>query len=143
MVTKPITIDMIKYLAHRLAANTMSWDEPIPDFETRYPNILESSIAAPFQRFIGKDLYKGLIGKGAVLFYLMIKNHPFQNGNKRIAVATLLIYLFINKKWIKVDTKELYNFAVWVAKSPPGLKDPVVAAVMQFIKKHIVDSPVK
>jgi death-on-curing protein len=87
-----ITIEKIKHIAHELAVQTMSWDEPIPDFETRYPNVLESCIMVPFQKFNRKYLYPGLIGKAAILFYLLIKNHPFQNGNKRIAVTTLLVF---------------------------------------------------
>ena len=94
---KRISIDIVEYVAHTLAVETMSWDEPIPDFGTRYPNILESCISAPFQEYEGKELYKGLTAKAAILFYLMIKNHPFQNGNKRIAVTTLFLFLL----WIR------------------------------------------
>lgn len=134
---KPLTIDEIKYLAHRLAADTMDWDEPIPEFETRYPNVLESCIATPFQKFERKNLYTGIDGKGAVLFYLLIKNHPFQNGNKRLAVSSLLVFLYRNNKWIKVDNKELYNLAVWVAQSPSLAKDEIVIFISKFIKKYL------
>ena len=134
---KPLTIDEIKYLAHRLAADTMDWDEPIPEFETRYPNVLESCIATPFQKFERKNLYTGIDGKGAVLFYLLIKNHPFRNGNKRLAVSSLLVFLYRNNKWIKVDNKELYNLAVWVAQSPSLAKDEIVIFISKFIKKYL------
>jgi prophage maintenance system killer protein len=70
----------------------------------------------------------------------MIKNHPFQNGNKRIAVTTLFFALYENKKWIEVDTQTLYNFAVWVAESPSNAKEEVVRYVEKFIKKYMVDS---
>ncbi len=133
-----ITIENIRYLAHFMAKKTMSWDEPIPEFETRYKNSLESCIATPFQRFDKKFLYKGFIGKASVLFYLMIKNHPFQNGNKRIAVATLLVFLFINKKWLIVDNKVLYNMAKWVAQSPIEAKDDVINYIEKFVKKNLV-----
>jgi len=133
---KTLRLEEIKYLAHRLALDTMSWDEPIPPFETRYPNILESCIAAPFQKFSGRNLYAGLSGKGAALFYLLIKNHPFQNGNKRLAVATLLVYLYKNQRWLKVDNQELYNLAVWVAQSPALAKDQVISYIDSFIKKY-------
>lgn len=89
---KTIFIVEVEYLAFRLAKETMDFNEPIPDFSTRFPNILESCLAVPFQRFSQKSLYKGLIEKAAILFYLMIKNHPFQNGNKRIAMTTLFYF---------------------------------------------------
>ena len=132
-----LTIQKVEFLAHRLARETMSWDEPIPDFKTRFPGILESCLATPFATFGGKDFYKTLIEKAAILFYLMVKNHPFQNGNKRIAVTALLTFLALNKKWLRVGTQELYLFAVWVAKSPAELKNDTVNAVKTFLKKYL------
>ena len=134
-----ISIKDIQFIAFKLAQEHLAFNEPIPDFETRFPNVLERCVEAPFQSFDKKPLYKGLIGKAAILFYFMIKNHPFQNGNKRIAVTTLFVFLHENKKWIKVDNQELYNFAVWVASSPAKLKNEVVDAIEQFLKLHMVD----
>jgi death-on-curing family protein len=135
---KLISIAEIEYLAFRLAKETMDFNEPIPAFSTRFPNILESCLAMPLQGFSGKTLYRGLISKAAILFYLMIKNHPFQNGNKRIAMTTLFVLLYKNKKWMRVDNQELYNFATWVAASPARLKDVTVMAVEKFIKTYLV-----
>ena len=134
-----LTITEVEYVAFRLARETMSWDEKIPDFSSRYPGKLESCLATPFQRFAGRNLYQGLIGKAAVLFYLMVKNHPFENGNKRIAMTTLFYFLHKNKKWLKVDNRELYNFAKWVAESNPKLKDETVSAIQKFVKTYIVN----
>lgn len=133
-----LSIQEIKDIAFELAKETMTWDEPIPDFETRFPNILESCLATPFQTFDKKHLYKGLTEKASVLFYLMIKNHPFSNGNKRIAVTTLLVFLSLNGKWIEVSNQELYNFAVWVASSPPDVMEQTAAAVENFLEKNLV-----
>ena len=126
-------------MAHSLAREIMTWDEPIPDFGTRRPHILERCLIAPFQSFGGKKLYKGLIGKAAILFYLMVKNNPFQNGNKRIATTAMLYFLYRNKKWLRVDNQELYNFAKWVAESNPKLKGETVQATEKFIKTYLVD----
>jgi len=136
---KTITVKEVEYIAFRLAKGLLSFNEPIPDFSTRFPNILESCLAVPFQIFGGKSLYPTLVSKAAILFYLMIKNHPFQNGNKRIAMTTLFVFLYKNKKWLKVDTQELYNFTVWMASSPPSVKDQTVKAIEKFLKDHLVD----
>ena len=136
---KKISLAEVEYIAHRLAKEHLEFDEPIPDFSSRFTNILESCLAVPFQKFTRKDVYPGLISKSAILFYLMIKNHPFQNGNKRIAMTTLLIFLYKNKKWFKVDNQELYNFAVWVAQSPAKLKDSVIQGIEKFLKTFIVN----
>ena len=139
MKLKQLTIKDVEYVAHRLATETMSWSEPIPDFSTRYTNALERCVESPFQTFGGRQLYPGLIKKAAILFYLMIKNHPFQNGNKRLAMTTLFIFLFQNKKWLKVDNQELYNFATWVATSNTKLKEDTVRAVETFLTNYITE----
>ncbi len=111
----------------------------IPDFSTRFPNILESCLAVPFQTFGGKGLYPTLLSKASILFYLMIKNRPFQNGNKRLAMTALFVFLYRNDKWLKVNAQELYNFTVWVAQSPPTVKDETVKATETFLKKYVVE----
>jgi death-on-curing family protein len=136
---KKITVKEVEYIAFRVAQTQLSFDEPIPDFSTRFPNTLESCLATPFQSFSGKNLYRGLTAKAGILFYLMIKNHPFQNGNKRIAITTLFVFLYMNGKWIKADTQELYNFTVWVAQSPRTVKDQTVEAIEKFLRMHLVN----
>jgi len=136
---KYLSIKDIEYTAFRLAEETMGWNEPIPAFDTRFKNKLESCLETPKQSFGGKQLYSGLTNKAAIQFYLMIKNHPFQNGNKRIAMTTLMVLLYRNKKWIKVDTQELYNFTKWVAASNPKLKDTTIEAINAFLKLYITE----
>lgn len=135
-----ITVADVEYLAFRLAKEHLSFDEPIPDFSTRFPNVLESCVVTPFQKFSGKSLYPSLMAKASILFYLMIKNHPFQNGYKRIAITTLLTFLLGSGKWLKADTQELYNFTLWVAQSPSEFKEQVVAAIQKFIRNHLADA---
>jgi death-on-curing protein len=130
-----LTVGEVERIAFRLAQEHLSFDEPIPDFATRFPNILESCLLTPFQKFGGKHLYPTLVSKAAMLFYLMIKNHPFQNGNKRIAITTLLLFLKQNQKWLNADNEEFYNFTRWIAASPADTKQQTVSAIEQFIKK--------
>jgi len=135
---KAITLKEVEYIAFKLAREQLSFDEPIPDFSTRLPNVLESCLATPFQSFGRKSLYPSLVSKASILFYLLIKNHPFQNGNKRIAMTVLFVFLYRNSKWLEVDTQELYNFTVWVAQSPAAVKDETVKAVEKFLRKYLV-----
>jgi death-on-curing family protein len=135
-----ITVGEVREIVHIFAQKFLEWDEPIPEFETRYPGILESCVATPFQTFSKRELYPGLIPKAAILFYLMVKNHPFKNGNKRIAVVTLLTFLFKNKKWLSVDAKSLYEFAKWVASSNPQVRSEVTKAIEKFIDSNTIDA---
>ncbi len=134
-----LTVKEVEYIAFKLAQELLSFKEPIPDFATRFPNVLESCLASPFATFGGKSAYPSLIEKAGILFYLIVKNHPFQNGNKRIAMTTLFVFLHKNHKWLKVDTQELYNFTMWVAQSPAKFKDETVKAIQKFLKANIVD----
>ncbi|MFA6585541.1 MAG: type II toxin-antitoxin system death-on-curing family toxin [Candidatus Paceibacterota bacterium] len=139
MRTKRITVKEIEYVAFSFAQKLLTFNEPIPEFGTRFPNILESCIDTPFMQFDGKDLYRGLIGKSSVLFYFMIKNHPFQNGNKRIAVMTLLYLFHKNGKWLKMSNKDLYIFAKNIAKSKPIFREKIIMEIQETLKKHITD----
>ena len=139
MRTKNITVTEIEYIAFTFAQKLMNWDEPIPDFGTRFPNILESCINTPFIRFDKKDQYRGLIGKASILFYLMIKNHPFQNGNKRIAVMSLFHFLYSNGKWLSINNVDLYNLAVNVAGSKPVAREKIMNLIDSTLKKYLID----
>lgn len=138
MNIRQLSLKEVEYSAFEMAREHMTWDEPIPDFKSRYPNVLESCVATPFQTFSRKPLYRKLTGKGAMLFYLMIKNHPFENGNKRIAVMTLLVFLYLNRKWLNVSSDELYMFAVGVAAGNPKLKDENLKQIEKFLEEHLV-----
>ncbi len=137
-VIKRISITEVEKIAFVLAQQHLTFDEPIPDFSTRFPNILESCISTPFQKFYGKTPYPSFVAKASMLFYLLIKDHPFQNGNKRIAITTLLVFLLKNDKWLEVDKRLLYEFTVWVASGRPEEKNFVLMAINEFLKTNII-----
>ena len=55
-----LTIAEVEEIAFDLARRHMEFDEPIPDFSSRFPGILEGCLAVPFQRFFGQDPYPTL-----------------------------------------------------------------------------------
>lgn len=134
-----ITVREVEYTAFSLAKELMLYDEPIPDFGTRFPSILESCIESPHATYNKEDLYPGLIGKASILFYLMIKNHPFQNGNKRIAVMSLLYFLYKNDKWLQISNDELYNFAKKVAESKHQERPAIIIGIQEILTKYLID----
>ncbi len=81
----------------------------------------------------------GLVSTASMLFYFMSKNHPFLNGNKRIAITTLLVFLQLNGKWINIDIKKFYDFSVYVAASPPSEMRTVVKNTKNFIRTYMVN----
>ena len=138
---KSLSLREVEHIAFTLAREHLSFDEPIPEFATRIPGIVESCIFQPFQKLYGKSMYPTFVLKASMLFYLMIKkNRPFVNGNKRIAITTLMVFLHKNGKWLEVDPKEFYNFTVWIASSPAQLSNKVVSAIEKFIQMHLVEA---
>ena len=135
-----IDIQTVVLIAFSLARQLLAYDESIPDYSTRFPGVLESCLACPFQSFGGRPLYRGLIAKASVLFYFMLKNHPFQNGNKRIAITTLLVFLSINGKWLRVGLREFYDFSTKIAASDPQARREAEIEIRKFIKGHLVSA---
>lgn len=78
---------------------------------------LEATLAAPRQAMFGEELYPDVLSKAAILFYLLIKNHPFLDGNKRTAFLALMRFLNINGYTLNATNDELYQFTIDVASS--------------------------
>jgi len=87
----------------------------------------------------GEDIYKSVEEKGANFLYLVVKNHVFVDGNKRIA-ATLFIY-FLNFYGIlykngrqTIDNNTLAALTLLIAESNPKEKEIIIDLVMNFLK---------
>lgn len=101
---------------------------------------LEAIIGNIYQTFDGEDVYKTIEEKAANFLYLIIKNHVFIDGNKRIA-ATLFIYFleFYNILYYKgkevIDNNTLVAITLLTAKSNPNEKNILVDLIMNFLKR--------
>jgi len=135
-----LTLETFRQMCFDVAA-AAAWtkEESIPVFDTRFPSRLESCLEMPRLSFEGVALYPSLADQAAIFFYLLIKNHPFLNGNKRIALTALLVLLFLNGKWLSTDQEDLYRLTIGIASSDPKDKDTVVQEITSFINKHLVD----
>jgi death-on-curing protein len=78
-------------------------------------NLLESAIETPFQEFAGEELYPTIQQKAARLGYGLIKNHCMLDGNKRIGVHAMLVFLELNGITLKYTQKQLYEMILAVA----------------------------
>ena len=84
---------------------------------------LESSLAVPRQTMFGEELYPDVLSKAAILFYLLIKNHPFLDGNKRTAFLALMRFLNLNGYTLNATNDDLYQFTIDVASSVLGKEE--------------------
>src|SRR3989344_1979069 len=93
---KWINIDDFEFICFNVAKKWLEANEPIPDYSTRDVLLLESALNAPKNSY--RFAHSSLTEQASILFYSLIKNHPFKNGNKRIAVIALLVFLTLNNK---------------------------------------------
>lgn len=102
----------------------------------------KSSIGQIYQTFGGEELYPSVEEKAAMLLYLVIKNHSFSDGNKRIA-ATLFLW-FLNNNGILYHpdgTKRLANntlvaLTLMIAESRTEEKDVMVKVIVNLINQR-------
>ena len=81
----------------------------------RDEGMLDSALNAPFQTFGGKDVYPSLQQKAARLCFGLVKNHPFVDGNKRIGVHAMLVFLTLNGVELRYSQKELSDTILLLA----------------------------
>ena len=99
---------------------------------------LKEIIGTIYNTFDGKDLYSTIEEKASNFLYLIIKNHVFIDGNKRIA-ATLFIYflnyyniLYKDNKQV-IDNNTLVAVTLLIAESNPKEKEILIDLVMNFL----------
>lgn len=130
-----------EFLCFDLTREMMEFNEPIPDYETRDDFLLQSALASPRHTFDNELLYPTLIEQAAILFYSVIKNHPFKNGNKRIGVMALLVFLSINQKWLSLHPIVLYKVATEVSESITAQKDETLKKLEGILKNNLISYP--
>ena len=119
--------------------NKLRFNEESTLFAVERDNGLESIIGNIYQTFGGEDVYKSIEEKSANFLYLVVKNHVFADGNKRIA-ATLFIY-FLNFYGILyrdntqvIDNNTLTALTLLIAESNPKEKEVLIDLVVNFLK---------
>lgn len=85
------------------------------EFGVRDERLLDAALSAPFQTFGGEDLYPTLFDKAARLAFGLVKNHPFIDGNKRVAALAMGAFLELNGVSLDVDPDEVTKIFLKVA----------------------------
>lgn len=145
---------------------TMEATTPVSKFHATYENAIEtihrlknrfceskwfgnekddsfkSSIGQIYQTFDGQELYSSVEEKAAILLYLVVKNHSFTDGNKRIA-ATLFIWfllqngiLYSNNGNKRIADNTLVALTLMIVESRPEEKDEMVKVVVNLINRN-------
>ncbi len=95
--------------------------------------LLESAIAQPQMTFEGQMLHRTLAEMGAAYAFHLCQNHPFADGNKRTAWATMRRFLFANGYLLRVSTDEAVSIMLDVAAGNLSKRD-----LAEWIEKNSV-----
>ena len=117
-----LSIDDFRIIFEQLISAQQEYSEDLPPFDTRYPDRLESIINQVQATYFGEELYKDFKTK-AIFFYLINKDHPFINGNKRISVVALNEFIERNVSELYISeqalSNDLFEMAINTAGSLP------------------------
>lgn len=111
-------------------------------FANEKDDSFKSSIGQIYQTFGGEDLYPSVEEKAAMLLYLVVKNHSFSDGNKRI--AAMLFLWFLNNNHVlyaedghkRIADNTLVALTLMIAESRTEEKDVMVKVVVNLINKE-------
>jgi death-on-curing protein len=94
-------------------------------------NLLSSAIYMPQASFGGDYLHTTIPSMAAAYAYHICQNHPFIDGNKRVALAASLVFLDINNYELLCDEDILYNEIMSLANAEITKED-----LIRFYEKH-------
>ena len=102
------------------------------------PGKLDGILSAIYQSAFGQDAYPFLEEKAANLLYFLVKDHPFNDGCKRIAAALFLYFLNQNKALYKdgnkiISDSALVAITLMIAESRPEEKDIMIQVIINFL----------
>ncbi len=116
-----------------LKSDLAARSEASPLFAYERDKSLESILLNIEQTFDGRPIYASAQERAANLFYFVIKDHPFTDGNKRIACLMFLLYLKLQGVEIKLNDNGLVALALLIAESDPQQKEMMVRLIVNLL----------
>ena len=129
----------LTYEEGRKIIDSMKFAETSDLFGNEKDNSFKSTLGAIYQTFGGKDVYPTVQEKAANLLYMLVKNHSFNDGNKRIAAALFVYFLDKNKilytkdKIFVIDNNTLAAMTLMIALSRPEEKETMCLLVLNML----------
>ena len=113
-------------LLHQLIAQESGGSVGLRDI-----NLLESALENAFATFDGKDLYPSKEEKGARLGFSLVSNHAFVDGNKRIGLHVMVLFLAMNGIELECTKDELVKLGFSIADGSVKYEK-----LLDWVKKH-------
>ena len=121
-----LSVDAVMKI-HRRVVEAFGGDAGLRD-----RGLLESAIAMPRATFDGTELHASPAQKAAAYHFHLCVNHPFVDGNKRVAVAAAELFLLINGQDLMASDDEIVELTMSVASGRLSK-----AQVVEFFEKHV------
>ncbi len=127
-------------LVNQLRLNIQAKGEAGSLFGQEMEHKFEGIIASIYQTFGGNDLYPSIEEKAANILYLIIKDHPFSDGNKRIGSLLFVYFLKQNDSLLKrsgerkISDTALVALALLIATSSPKEKEVMIKIITKLLK---------
>ncbi|MGH2909907.1 MAG: type II toxin-antitoxin system death-on-curing family toxin [Solirubrobacteraceae bacterium] len=102
-----LELDELLYIAERTLG------EP-PAIRDR--GLLQSALARPQASAFGEDAYPTVHGKAAALLHSLARNHALVDGNKRLALASVIAFYGLNGVRLTLDNEQAYRLVMRVAQ---------------------------
>ena len=118
--------------------NKLRFNEESSLFALERNKGLESIINNIYQTYAGKDVYYSVEEKASNFLYMIVKNHVFIDGNKRIAATLFIYFLQVNnilytEDKLVIDNNTLVALTLLIAESNPKEKNIIIDLVMNFL----------
>jgi death-on-curing protein len=85
------------------------------DYAVRDYGLLEAAVARPRATVFGKDAYPDLDVKAAALLHSVARNHALIDGNKRLALASIIAFYGLNGRRLTLANAAAYDLVISVA----------------------------
>jgi len=138
-----LAYDYAKDVIVKLKTSLIAKGEAFDIFGHEREHGLEAILGNLAQSFDGEDLYQTLEKKAAHLLYFIIKDHPFIDGNKRVASLLFIHYLDKNNRLYKENGEPIINdnalvaLALLIAESEPKNKELMISLVENLLNDGI------
>ena len=117
-----LTLAELLYVAER----TLGQDYAVRDY-----GLLEAAVARPQATVFGKDAYPDLDGKAAALLHSVARNHALIDGNKRLALSSIIAFYGLNGRRLTLTNDDAYDLVISVASGELDSVDEIAAVPRQ------------
>jgi death on curing protein len=103
------------------------------DFVIRDVGLLEAALARPATSVGGRDVYPTLLEKAAALVHSAVRNRALVDGNKRLGLTLLIVFLGVNGQRLDATNDQAYDFIVAIAEGRLDSVETIAAELRPLV----------